>query len=213
METIVGLSCGDLEKSQPSPSLRLLWLALESRVEEASSLTWLGQSNSSVSCCQGRQDVTSSRWASDQWTPSLGKDVGPGQDGERWLMDGPGSCDGWAGRSCHLSWEVSDFESGRREGMGSWESGGGAARRSRAGEVRARVPRLGREQEEVFLTELELPALDQRMLTVRQALSSVSRGNESQILPHPHSHSEWHRLGIIFLSSSPWALLPPPWHL
>lgn len=87
-----------------------------------------GASNSSVSCCQGRQDVTSSRWASDQWTPSLGKDEGPGQDGERWLMDGPGSCDGWAGRSCHLSWEVSDFESGRREGMGSWESGGGSSK-------------------------------------------------------------------------------------
>lgn len=42
-------------------------------------LAWA--SNSSVSCCQGSQDVTSSRWASDQWTPSLGKDVGPGQDG------------------------------------------------------------------------------------------------------------------------------------
>lgn len=32
----------DAEKSQLSPSLRLLWLALESPVEEASSLTWLG---------------------------------------------------------------------------------------------------------------------------------------------------------------------------
>lgn len=44
-----------------------------------SPLAWAG--NSSVSCCQGRQDVTSGRWASDQWTPFLGKDVGPGQNG------------------------------------------------------------------------------------------------------------------------------------
>lgn len=35
-------------------------------------------SDSSVSCYQGCQDVTSGRWASDQWTPSLSKDVGLG---------------------------------------------------------------------------------------------------------------------------------------
>lgn len=65
-------------------------------------------SNSSVSRCQGCQDVTSGRWASDQWTPSLSKDGGAGgRTGERPLMDGPGSSDGWAGRSYHLSWEVS----------------------------------------------------------------------------------------------------------
>lgn len=73
--------------------------------------------NSSVSCCQGCQDVTSSRWASDQWTPSLSKDGGAGGGmGERPLMDGPRSSDGWAGRSCHLSWEVSDSGRRRREG-------------------------------------------------------------------------------------------------
>lgn len=59
-------------------------------------------------------------------------------------MDGPGSCDGWAGRSCHLSWEVSDFGSGRREGVDSWEGGGGAAKCCRAGEVRVRAAQLGR---------------------------------------------------------------------
>lgn len=35
-------------------------------------------SNSSVSCCQGRQNVTSGRWAADQWTLSLTKDSGAG---------------------------------------------------------------------------------------------------------------------------------------
>lgn len=43
-------------------------------------------------------------------------------------MDGPGSCDGWAGRSCHLSWGVSDFP-GVGEGRvaeGAWERGEGA---------------------------------------------------------------------------------------
>lgn len=55
-------------------------------------------------------------------------------------MDGPGSHDGWAGRSYHLSWEVSEFGSGRREGTWRVEGGGGrAAERSRAGEVRVRV--------------------------------------------------------------------------
>lgn len=62
-------------------------------------------SNSSVSCCQGCQDVTSGRWVSDQWTPSLSKDGGAGsRTGEQLLMDGPRNSDGWAGRSCHLSW-------------------------------------------------------------------------------------------------------------
>lgn len=152
------------------PALSLSQTALASIGESGgeSILSHLaGASNSSVSCCQGRQDVTSSRWASDQWTPSLGKDVGPGQDEERWLMDGPGSCDGWAGRSCHLSWEVSDFESGRREGMGSWEGGGGAAKCSRAGEVRARAPRLGRGKRKCSCLSWSFPALDQRMLMVR----------------------------------------------
>jgi hypothetical protein len=62
-------------------------------------------------------------------------------------MDGPGSHDGWAGRSCHLSWEVSEFGSRRREGMDSVEGGGGGgaeAEQSRAGEVRVRVLWLGR---------------------------------------------------------------------
>lgn len=74
----------------------------------ASSLPWPQAGladNSSVSCCRGCQDVTSGRWASDQWTPSPSKDGGVGgRTGEQPLMDGPGSCDGWAGRSCHLSW-------------------------------------------------------------------------------------------------------------
>lgn len=62
-------------------------------------------------------------------------------------MDGPGSHDGWAGKGCHLSWEVSEFGSQRREGMDSLEDGeggGGAAEHSRTGEVRVRVLQLGR---------------------------------------------------------------------
>lgn len=69
----------DLDESQLT-SLRLLWLALETGGGSFPS-PLARASNSSVSCCQGCQDVTSGRWASDQWTPSLGKDVGPGQDG------------------------------------------------------------------------------------------------------------------------------------
>lgn len=69
----------DLDESQLT-SLRLLWLALETGGGSFPS-PLARASNSSVSCCQGCQDVTSGRWASDQWTPSLGKDMGPGQDG------------------------------------------------------------------------------------------------------------------------------------
>lgn len=60
----------------------------------------------------------------------------------------------------------------------------------------------GEGQEEVFLTELELPALDQRVLMVRWVLSSVPRGNETHILPC--SHSEWRQV----LACSFYTLLP-----
>lgn len=85
-------------------------------------------------------------------------------------MDGPGSHDGWSGRGCHLSWEVSEFRSGRREGMDSLEGGGGGRRRrGRRGSSRAQQgwggegesASAGEGQEDIFLIELELPVLDQ----------------------------------------------------